>query len=119
MAFSRKHTRTDFTPDDRRLPVDYVEWLKVNDLPTGWVKTEDLQPEPDPGVPEELVLSDGEVLRELASSAASVLMKITYAARMASFDLLRSAQWMAKFTTKWTRVQDAELHRLVCYSNST
>ena len=101
--------KNGFHPDDRRFPVDDVEWLKANDLPTGWAKTEDSQSEPDPDVPEELVLSGGEVLRELAPSAASVLMKIVYAARMARFDLLRPAQ----------RAQDAELRRLVRYINST
>ena len=56
---------------------------------------------------------------ELAPSAASVLMKIMYAARMARFDLLRPVQWLAKFMTKWTRQQDLELHRLVCYIQQT
>ena len=51
-----------------------MEWVKANALPIGWVRAEDLQPEPDPDVPGELVLSDGEVLGELAPSAASVLM---------------------------------------------
>ena len=88
-------------------------------MPTGWVRTEDLLAEPEVDIPEEVVHNDAEVLGELAPSAASVLMKIMYAARMARFDLLRPVQWLAKFMTKWTRVQDAELHRLVCYINST
>ena len=50
---------------------------------------------------------------ELAPCAASVLMKIMYAARMARFDLIRPVQWLAKFMTKWTRQHDLELHRLI------
>ena len=38
----------------------------------------------------------------LASVAASVLMKVMYAARMARFDLLRAVQGLAKYLTKWT-----------------
>ena len=63
--------------------------------------------------------SDLTAAGELAPFAASVLMKIMYAARMARFDLLRPVQQMARFMTKWTRQQDMELHRLVCYIHST
>ena len=44
--------------------------------------------------------SDQTKVGELAPSAASVLMKIMYAARVARFDLLRPVQWLAKFMTK-------------------
>ena len=56
---------------------------------------------------------------ELAPSAASVLMKIMYAARMARSDLLRPVQALARYMTKWTRQQDLDLHRLVCYIHTT
>jgi hypothetical protein len=52
---------------------------------------------------------------KLASSAASVLMKCLYAARMCRFDLLRAVQGLAKFMTKWTKRQDRELHQLMSY----
>jgi hypothetical protein len=39
---------------------------------------------------------------ELASVAASILMKCLYVARMARFDLLRPVQGLAKYLTKWT-----------------
>ena len=55
----------------------------------------------------------------LPPCSASALMKITHAARMARVDLLRPVQSLAKFMTKWTRLQDAELHRSVCYISST
>ena len=50
--------------------------------------------------------------------AASVLMKVMYAARMARFDLLHAVQGLARFLTKWSSKQDEELCRLMCYINS-
>ena len=55
----------------------------------------------------------------IAASAASVLMKCLYAARMARFDLLRPVQGLAKYLTKWTKRQDDELFQLMCYINTT
>ena len=63
--------------------------------------------------------SDLTTVGELAPSAASVFMKIMYAARMARLDLLRPVQALARFMTKWTRQQDLELHKLVCYIHTT
>ena len=56
---------------------------------------------------------------ELAPHAASVLMKLLYAARIARFDLLRSINSLARNVTKWTKDDDARLHHLMCYVNST
>jgi hypothetical protein len=50
---------------------------------------------------------------KLAKSAASVLMKCLYAARMCRFDLLRAVQGLARYMAKWTRRQDQELHQLI------
>ena len=55
----------------------------------------------------------------LAPHAASVLMKLLYAARIARFDLLRSINALARNVTKWTKDDDARLHHLMCYVNST
>ena len=55
----------------------------------------------------------------LAPHAASVLMKLLYAARIARFDLLRSINALARSVTKWTKDDDARLHHLMCYVNST
>ena len=55
----------------------------------------------------------------LAPHAASVLMKLLYAARIARFDLLRSINALARNVTKWTKDDDARLHHLTCYVNST
>ena len=55
----------------------------------------------------------------LAPHAASVLMKLLYAARIARFDLLRTINSLARNVTKWTTADDAKLHHLMCYVNST
>ena len=48
-------------------------------------------------------VSSGESARgALAPHAASVLMKLLYAARIARFDLLRSINLLARNVTKWT-----------------
>ena len=55
----------------------------------------------------------------LQNIAARVLMKILYAARMCRFDLLKAVAGLAARVTKWDRGCDRQLHRLVCYINST
>ena len=55
----------------------------------------------------------------LAPHAASVLMKLLYAVRIARFDLLRSINALARNVTKWTKDDDARLHHLMCFVNST
>ena len=57
----------------------------------------------------------------LAPHAASVLLKLLYAARFARFDLLRSITMLARNVNKWTKKDyaDAKLHHLMCYVNST
>ncbi len=56
---------------------------------------------------------------QLADAAASVLMKILYAARMARSDLLRPVQGLAKSFTKWKPRHDQELYKLGCYIHIT
>ena len=51
-----------------------------------------------------------EVRGELAPHAASILMKLLYAARIARFDLLRSINTLARNVTKWTVKDDVRLH---------
>ena len=46
-------------------------------------------------------------------------MKLLYAARIARFDLLRSINMLARNVNKWTSNDDARLHHLMCYVNST
>ena len=56
---------------------------------------------------------------ELHSIAASVLMKLMYAARMARWDLLRAISHLACFITTWTPDCDKRLHRIMCYVKSS
>ena len=56
---------------------------------------------------------------ELASIAASVLMQLLFAARMARPDLLKAINYLARRITLWTKLCDRLLHRLMCYINST
>ena len=42
----------------------------------------------------------------LSDSAASIVMKVMYGARMARVDFLRAVQGLARHMTKWTRRQD-------------
>ena len=60
-----------------------------------------------------------EVRGELAPHAASILMKLLYAARIARFDLLRSINTFARNVTKWTIKDDVRLHHLTCYVNGS
>ena len=55
-------------------------------------------------------VSPGESERgALAPHAASVLMKLLYAARIARFDLLRSINSLARNVTKWTIDDDCKV----------
>ena len=49
---------------------------------------------------ESSMVMDGEERGQLADAAASVLMKLIYATRVARFDLLRPVQGLAKWFTK-------------------
>ena len=68
-----------------------------------------------PGTPVPLAPDRG----ELASIAASVLMQVLFAARMARPDLLKAINYLARRITLWTKLCDRLLHRLMCYINST
>ena len=71
------------------------------------------------GTDEDDVNSSESVRGALAPHAASVLMKLLYAARIARFDLLRSINSLARNVTKWTTDDDAKLYHLMCYVNSS
>ena len=60
-----------------------------------------------------------EVRGELAPHAASILVKLLYAARIARFDLLRSINTLARNVTKWTVKDDVRLHHFMCYVNGS
>ena len=70
----------------------------------------------DPNIIE---IATGEPAGKLQPIAARVLMKILYGARMARYDLLRAVAGLARCVTRWTEQCDKDLHRLVCYINTT
>ena len=74
-----------------------------------------LQPDACDSRPESIQVQQG----GLAPHAASILMKLLYAARIARFDLLRSINTLARNATKWSIPDDAKLYHLMCYVNST
>ena len=74
-----------------------------------------LQPDSSDSRPESVEVQRG----ALAPPAASILMKLLYAARIARFDLLRSINTLARNVTKWSIQDDAKLYHLMCYVNST
>ena len=74
-----------------------------------------LQPDASDFRPESVEVQRG----ALAPHAASILMKLLYAARIARFDLLRSINSLARNVTKWSIQDDAKLYHLMCYVNST
>ena len=71
------------------------------------------------GTSEDDVSSSESARGALAPHAASALMKLLYAARIARFDLLRSINSLARNVTKWTVDDDAKLYHLMCYVNSS
>ena len=73
-----------------------------------------IPPPPIPEGPVEEEVTD-ENRGALAPQAASILMKLLYAARICRFDLLRSINNLARKITKWTKKEDALLHHLMAY----
>ena len=73
-----------------------------------------IPPPPIPKAPEEEEVSEAN-RGSLAPQAASILMKLLYAARICRFDLLRSINNLARKITKWTKKEDALLHHLIAY----
>ena len=63
-----------------------------------------LQPGASDSRPESVEVQRG----ALAPHAASILMKLLYAARIARFDLLRSINTLARNVTKWSIQDDAK-----------
>ena len=55
----------------------------------------------------------------LGDIASAVLMKILYAARVGRYDLIRPVTALGSLITKWSRICDLKLRRLVCYVHST
>ena len=65
------------------------------------------------------ILSDDALEGELGFAACRVLMKALWLGRLARPDLVKPIGDLASFVQKWSRNCDKQLHRLVCYINST
>ena len=89
---------------------DYKKLLKLSSVDTPSIAL-DLDNE----------LSTDEVSRPglLADIAASITMKLMFAARCARPDLLRTISHLSTRLTKWTRRNDLELRRLTSYVSSS
>ena len=48
-----------------------------------------------------------------------VLMKLLYAARLARYDLQRAINSLGSYVHKWNQECEDDLHRLMCYVNSS
>ena len=70
---------------------------------------EDENPQTDP----ETTPIDNKKVGRLEPIAASMLMKILWAARNSRFDLLRATTHLACYLVKWTQLQDKKLHKLI------
>ena len=73
-----------------------------------------------PFVPDgSLVYADDDVVGDLAPHACSMLMKLLWLGRLSRPDLLKPVSDLATRITKWSKNNDRELFRLVCYVNAT
>ena len=73
-----------------------------------------IPPPPIPKAPEEEEVNEAN-RGSLAPQAASIFMKLLYAARVCRFDLLRSINNLARKITKWTKKEDLLLRHLMAY----
>ena len=60
-----------------------------------------------------------EVKGVLSSSAARIVLKALYVARIARYDFMWTVNMLAREVTRWTAACDRRLHRLICYMNQT
>ena len=77
-----------------------------------------LPPPPIPETPKEEEVAES-TQGALANHAASILMKLLYAARICRFDLLRSINNLARKITKWSVKEDAGFLHLISYVHHT
>ena len=56
---------------------------------------------------------------ELSGIAAKCIMKIMYCSRYARADTLRAVSALSQVITKWTRLSDKKLHRVISYLHSS
>ena len=73
-----------------------------------------------PFLPEgSLVLADSAERGQMAGNACKVLMKDLWLGRLSRPDFIKPITDLATKVQKWSRNQDKQLFRLICYMNST
>ena len=73
---------------------------------------------PTPFCPDKsLIPSDDEVKGELAPSACKILRKVLWLGRLARPDIVKPIGDLATHFQKWSRNQDKQLPRLMCYKD--
>ena len=66
-----------------------------------------------------LTLSDDEEHGELSPHACAILMKLLWLGRLARPDIIKAISDLASHIQSWSRNDDKQLYRLICYVNST
>ena len=97
--------------------IDYAQ--QAVDLYTS-ITGSKLKPANTPFCPEgSLIPADDEASGELAPNACKILMKALWLGRLARPDIVKPIGDMASCVQKWSRNNDKQLHRLICYINTT
>ena len=97
--------------------IDYAQ--QAVDLYTS-ITGSKLKPATTPFCPEgSLIPADDEASGELAPNACKILMKALWLGRLARPDIVKPIGDMASCVQKWSRNNDKQLHRLICYINTT
>ena len=79
-----------------------------------------LKPAATPFCPEgSLIPADYDASGELAPNACKILMKALWLGRLARPDIAKPIGDMASCVRKWSRNNDKQLHRLICYIDTT
>ena len=98
--------------------VDYAQ--QTLDLYLSIAGHQKLRHAPTPFCPEgSLVPSDDDVKGELAPNACKILMKALWLGRLARPDIVQPIADLATHVQKWSRNHDKQLHRLICYIDSS
>ena len=98
--------------------VDYAQ--QTVDLYLSITGHQKLRHAPTPFCPEgSLVPSDDDVKGELAPNACKILMKALWLGRLARPDIVKPIGDLATHVQKWSRNHDKQLHRLICYIDSS
>ena len=99
---------------------DYARQTVALYLEVAQLKSEKLRDATTPFCPAgSLDPADDALEGELGFAACRVLMKALWLGRLARPDLVKPIGDLASFVQKWSRNCDKQLHRLVCYINST